>query len=206
MGHEQKEPLDAERLVFFSDAVVAIAITLLALDLRLEHAHDPITFGDIGGMWRKWAAFILSFVLIGTFWKVHHQFFRHIRHTDGMLMNHNLLWLLFIVTLPFSTTLVSDGFDQQVPMFVYSMNTFLLTTFQNNIWDHACVRPHLMHQGVSAELVREYRIACNVAVVNSVLAVALSMFLPLVAFLVLFTRPLMIAAATRYYLRRGARK
>lgn len=190
-----------ERLVFFSDAVVAIAITLLALDLKVEYDEHPLTFRAIGGMWRTWAAFFLSFLLIAAFWKVHHKFFRHIRRTDERLMNNNILWLLFIVTLPFSTTLVSEGINEQVPLFVYSMNIFMITTFQNNIWDYACVRPHLMHEGVSPEFIRENRIACNVAVVNSVLAVALSMFVPLAAFIILFTRPIMIAGVNRYYRR-----
>lgn len=196
---DKKEPLDVERLVFFSDAVVAIAITLLALDLKVHNAHSPMRFSDIGAMWRTFAAFVLSFLLIGTFWKVHHQFFRYIRHTDEKLMDQNFLWLLFIVTLPFSTTLISSGFNEQVPMFIYAMNTFMITTFQNNVWDYACVRPHLMREDVPPEIVREYRIACNVAVANSVLAVATSLFSPVTAFIILFLRPLMIIGMDRYY-------
>ncbi|MEJ0101141.1 MAG: TMEM175 family protein [Bacteroidota bacterium] len=68
--------LELERLVFFSDAVVAIAITLLALDLRIEKtASGHLLFSDLGGTLHKFAAFFLSFFIIAAFWKVHHEFF-----------------------------------------------------------------------------------------------------------------------------------
>lgn len=198
-----KETLAVERVVFFSDAVVAIAITLLALDLKVEHVQGPIHFGDLAGMWRKWAAFLLSFLLIGAFWKVHHQFFRYIRRTDEKMMDHNFMWLLFIVTLPFATSLLSEGFGERLPMLVYAVNTLLITLFQNNIWDYACVRPHLMNEDVSPKLIREYRIACNVAMINALLAIALAFFYPWAAFILLFLRPVMIVLVGRWYMRKA---
>ena len=71
--------LELERLVFFSDAVVAIAITLLALELKIENVlHGHLRFEDLSGSWQKFIAFFLSFFIIALFWKIHHQFFHHI--------------------------------------------------------------------------------------------------------------------------------
>lgn len=69
-AHEPAEKnLSLERMVFFCDAVVAIAITLLALDLRVEHtAGARLQFSDILAHWKTFAAFFLSFFNIATFW------------------------------------------------------------------------------------------------------------------------------------------
>lgn len=101
----------AERLTFFSDAVVAIAITLLALEL-------PVPHGDTTGeMLRffvdhsdEYVAFLVSFVVIGTHWAGHHRCFRYLRRLGGHLTRLNLLWLLTVVITPFATrVLTADG-------------------------------------------------------------------------------------------------
>ena len=109
----KEKNLELDRLVFFSDAVVAIAITLLALDLRFEPGRADISFNDIAILWPRFAAFTLSFVLIAVFWKIHHEFFFFIRKIDSTLLWYNIFWLFFIVILPFSTTLVSGYFKSR---------------------------------------------------------------------------------------------
>ena len=69
---EQKN-LSLERLVFFSDAVVAIAITLLALDIRVGPTPTGrLHFSDIAELWKPLLAFVLSFFNIANFWRTHH--------------------------------------------------------------------------------------------------------------------------------------
>ena len=97
----------AERLTFFSDAVVAIAITLLAIDL-------PVPEGDTFRLfWASvrhddghYAAFLISFAVIAAAWFDHHDLFRYIRSTDGRLRLLNMGWLLSIVLNPFATKLL----------------------------------------------------------------------------------------------------
>src|ERR1700748_2867625 len=102
MDSEQHEKnLELERLVFFSDAVVAIAITLLALELKVAPAGPHLTFADLAAAWHKFAAFFLSFIIIAVFWVNHHRFFFYIKDVDGRTMVYNMCWLLFIVLLPF---------------------------------------------------------------------------------------------------------
>jgi len=97
----------AERLTFFSDAVVAIAITLLAIDL-------PVPEGDTFRLfWASvrhddghYAAFLISFAVIAAAWFDHHDLFRYIRSTDARLRLLNMCWLLSIVLNPFATKLL----------------------------------------------------------------------------------------------------
>ncbi|MES1216711.1 MAG: TMEM175 family protein [Bacteroidota bacterium] len=185
--------LELERLVFFSDAVVAIAITLLALDLKSgKTASGHLLFSDLGESMHKFAAFFLSFFIIAAFWKVHHEFFHFIKKVDNLVLWCNLGWLLFIVLLPFSSSLVSDYFKDTASNFVYSTNVLFITIFQNIIWDYVALRPEYLKENATPEIVRNYRIACNVAMVNAVIAMALSFVSPIAAFIILFTRLPMI--------------
>ena len=103
--------ISAERLNFFSDAVVAIAITLLALDL-------PVPVGQSNAdMWRnlgtnvnEYAAFLISFAVIGGSWLGHHRTFGYLARVTGPLCRWTMLWLLMIVVTPFATrTIVGNG-------------------------------------------------------------------------------------------------
>src|SRR5215467_194473 len=79
--------LGLERLVFFSDAVVAIAITLLALDLKIDiKPGEHLRFADIGHAWPKFAAFFLSFLYVAVFWMIHRRFFNYIIKADNILL------------------------------------------------------------------------------------------------------------------------
>jgi uncharacterized membrane protein len=200
----KEKNLELDRLVFFSDAVVAIAITLLALDLRIDKNDltATLSFADIGRLWPKFSAFFLSFILIAVFWKIHHKFFFFIKKIDSKILWNNIFWLLFIILLPFSTTLVSSYFGQTTSIFIYSFNTLLITLFQNQIWDYVAVRPDYLNERADQEMINDYRFDCNVAMLNAVLACTISFFSPITAFLVLLTRPWMITGLKKLFRRK----
>jgi uncharacterized membrane protein len=105
---EQKK--SSERLVFFTDAVVAIALTLLVLPLtelvpELIAEHKP-ALEAVTDNWPKIFSFLLSFVVIGRFWSVHHTIFEHVRSYSTALLRANFCWLLTIAVLPFPTELI----------------------------------------------------------------------------------------------------
>jgi len=189
----KEKNLELERLVFFSDAVVAIAITLLALNLRIDKdpAHKHFLFSDLARSWRQFVSFSLSFMLIAIFWLIHHKFFHFITRIDRTLTWYNLFWLLFIVMLPFSATLVSADFEGTVALFVYSLNIFFITLFQNQIWDHVAVRPSYLIRDFDQNEINDNRIYCNIAMVNALLAIGISFISPLISFILLCLRPAM---------------
>lgn len=103
--------------------MVAIAITLLALDIRAEPtATGELHFSDVGELWKPLLAFALSFFNIANFWRTHHAFFTYINKVDERLLWYNMLWLLFIVLFPFSTSLLSTFWGESVSVFIYNAN------------------------------------------------------------------------------------
>jgi uncharacterized membrane protein len=109
---QTSEPVDsAERLVFFTDAVVAIALTLLVLPL-VELVPEARRAGpDLGELLRgsldELGAFVLSFLVIFRFWWAHHALFRHVSGLSRTLVLCNLLWMLTIVFLPVPTAVIT---------------------------------------------------------------------------------------------------
>jgi uncharacterized membrane protein len=99
----------AERLIFFSDAVVAIAITLLALELPVPTGETPSQFwASVVDNNDDYTAFFVSFIVIALHWSKHHHVFRYVSRSDRALRTLNLLWLLVIVLTPFATKLLSE--------------------------------------------------------------------------------------------------
>ena len=108
-----------DRLVLFTDAVVAIAVTLLILPLVevvnefQAEGHDAQSV--ITEHRQQIYSFLLSFLVIARFWLVHHRIFEHVRAYNTRLIQLNMVWLLFIVILPFPTEIAGAfGSDQFV--------------------------------------------------------------------------------------------
>jgi|SRR5689334_7621094 len=107
-----------ERIAFFSDAVFAIAITLMIIDI-----HPPsVQSGDTSQtVWRKilqetpeFMGLIISFLLIGTTWLRHHQLFKYIRSYDMRFLIINLCLLFTIILFPFSTSFLFKSLFENI--------------------------------------------------------------------------------------------
>ncbi|SOD70731.1 uncharacterized protein DUF1211 [Jatrophihabitans sp. GAS493] len=109
----RSEERAADRLIFFSDAVVAIAMTLLALDLPVPTgATAAQLWKSIHGFADNYLAFVISFTVIAATWSRHHYVFRYAERTDQRLRTLNMTWLLVMVLNPFATRLLtSEGHD-----------------------------------------------------------------------------------------------
>lgn len=200
---EDEKNLERERLVFFCDAVVAIAITLLALNLKVDHVGPQFSFKDLANSWHSFAAFILSFAIIAVFWINHHRFFVYIKAIDAKLVTFNICWLLFIVLLPFTSSLISTDFFNKPATFVYSANVLAVTYFQNAIWDHSTrFKKQLAKSSLTASIEREYRVGCNLAMGNAIFAMAVCFLSPLFAFITLFGRTLMFRRSAQEWVAR----
>jgi TMEM175 potassium channel family protein len=116
-------PCGLDRIVFFSDAVIAIAVTLLVLDLRA-----PEVAGDLArdpgrallSLWPKVLGYVVSFWVIALYWVAHHRCYRYIRRYDRRLIYLNFLFLMFIAFMPFPTALLFSSPALTVPVMLYA--------------------------------------------------------------------------------------
>jgi uncharacterized membrane protein len=111
---ENRKQFQLERLILFSDAVFAIAITLLVLEIRIPKSDwsKPIGVRQLDGylieIIPNILGFAVSFFFIGFYWTIHHRIFGYVINFDARLIWLNLLMLFFIALLPFTTTLTSE--------------------------------------------------------------------------------------------------
>jgi uncharacterized membrane protein len=134
-AHEHSPGHALERLIFFSDAVFAIAITLLVIEIKVPHVELPardIEFvAALAQMAPSFVGFFVSFFVIGAFWSGHHRGFLLARHWDTRLIMPNLMLLCAVAAMPFFTAFASDYWDQRVPVMLYC--GWLLVTALCNI-------------------------------------------------------------------------
>jgi uncharacterized membrane protein len=111
------------RIVAFSDGVFSIAITLLVLNLGIEKGLTEGQIDDaIWNLREDLLAYAISFAVIGRFWLVHHRFFSEVDAFDSRLIGLNLLYLGWIVLLPFSSEVLGEYGGTTTAVAVYSAN------------------------------------------------------------------------------------
>ncbi|TCZ70444.1 TMEM175 family protein [Flaviaesturariibacter aridisoli] len=141
LQHELKKEFQLERMILFSDAVFAIAITLLAIELKVpkfdRHAvTDAQLRHQLGEMIPEFIGFLVSFIIIGVYWTVHHRIFSFVVNYDRRLLWMNLYFLLGVVLMPFSSGFYSEYVLSGVstPVIVYCANIILLGGMNLAIW------------------------------------------------------------------------
>ena len=130
-----------DRLLFFSDAVMAIAITLLVIDLRVPEMPREASIAGLGPallrLWPNYLGYLLSFYVIGNYWLSHHRLFRPVRRYDDRLALLNLLFLFFVALLPFSTRIIGLYPLNRTAVIVYSLNILPLGITSYALTRHA---------------------------------------------------------------------
>jgi uncharacterized membrane protein len=189
------------RVLAFSDAVYAIAMTLLVVGIGVPALRDS---GDEGELLRKLGdlvpeliSFFLSFAVIGRYWVAHHQFFARLRAVDPALIAINLVYLGFVAFLPFPTGLLGNYFDNPISVCLYAVSVAIVSGLEVVLFARAyragllrrLIPPEVFRWGAEAAFlpVVFFLISVPVAFANTVAAVVV-WFLALPAQLLVLDR------------------
>lgn len=119
------EKFPTDRVLYFSDAIFAIAITLLVLEIKLPTSEEMTSLGVQGFLSKsipRFIGFLVSFLVTALYWKAHMSLGKHVKETDGRLLWINLWLLLFVVLMPFSTAFFSNNFGHNGSFIFYCLN------------------------------------------------------------------------------------
>jgi uncharacterized membrane protein len=146
---------ETTRTETFSDGVLAIAVTLLFLDLHVP-ARDTLHASlatTLAGQWPAYAAYVTSFLVIGIIWVNHHAVFELIGRVDRITLFLNLLLLLAVVSIPFTTALMSEYLTADIgnartAALVYSAVMLGVSGGFAGLYIHVTRHPTLLAEGV----------------------------------------------------------
>ena len=119
----EENEIEFSRIVAFSDGVFSIAITLLVLAL---HIPKDLEHGEVAhalwGQREQLFAYAVSFAVIGRFWVVHHGFFSEVKAFDARLIALNILYLGWVVLIPFSSEVIGEYAGSPAGVTLYAAN------------------------------------------------------------------------------------
>lgn len=159
---------ETERLEYFSDAVIAIAATLLSVDLKAPHADalsGTTLLEALVQQWPSYLAFVVSFLFIGISWAAHHDMFNYVRRTNHIMLILNLMFLMGIALQPFSTALLAEHIGEEgerTAAMVYYGVLLLTSVSYNAVWRYAIWRG-LIEDCLDARMLRALSIEHAVA-------------------------------------------
>jgi len=144
---------DTGRLVAFSDAVFAITITLLILEIRPPADYNNLLH-DLLALWPSYLAYGVTFLFIGQVWANHHVMFDQIRAADRVVLLLNTLLLMSVVFLPFATSVLAgslrDGHGQRTAVCFYGIAFDVTALTFNAVWQYAS-RHQLLSEALDSE-------------------------------------------------------
>ena len=138
-GKELKKEFQLERMILFSDAVFAIAITLLVIEMKIPEIEIPderLLLGSLVHLIPKFVGFVISFLIIGLYWTVHHRLFGYVVNYTQKLLWLNLIFLMAVALMPFSTAFYSEYIFKLLksPVIIYVVNISFLGIMNFALW------------------------------------------------------------------------
>jgi len=192
-----------ERVIFFSDAVFAIAITLLTIEIGVPHlprsagVHEHLV--ALGQRIPNFVGFLVSFAVIAAFWNGHHRAFGLARSYAPGVKGPNFQLLCAIAFMPFATAYMSENFGAVVPTFVYCLLLMVTGLLNVRLIRLVTSAPYVSPVAATGEIAAIRRRGWGV-VLGAAVGLGMSLVAPVLAQLMLGTIPLWI-----WLLQRGVR-
>ncbi|WP_327412840.1 TMEM175 family protein [Streptomyces sp. NBC_01233] len=169
------------RIEAFSDGVFAIIITILVLELKVPEETGSEFWHGVREQWPHYAAYVVSFLIIGVMWVNHHTIFSHLKRVDRPLLFLNLLVLMVVSVIPYTTNvlaehLVEEGGSANAAAVLYSAVTVAYALAFLAFWWYVTRVGHLFHEKVDREGARATRVRFGLGAIAYPLTVALAFY------------------------------
>jgi uncharacterized membrane protein len=177
-----------ERLKTLADGVFAIVMTLLVLELSVPVvkgvSRNSELLHKLVEMWPEFLIYGLSFMILGIFWVIHHSIYADVRRYDTTLVWLNILFLMFVSLIPFSTALVGKNGFITVTAVIYGINMLLLFNLGWITFSFTTGKRHLVGEDYDSKVIKGGRLMGLVYTSIMVPAIAIAFVNPKVSFIV----------------------
>ena len=194
--------LEKTRIETLSDGVFSITMTLLVLKLEvpevMHHSSSEQWLQMLLALGPQFATYVVTFLIAGGFWFLHHLTFHFIRHANGVLVWLNLLFLMFVALLPFSAGLMAHLFIHPVSQLFYFGNELAIAALLSAHWLYA--RHGGLLQGADARQIRRLTMRVGGAAAALAACLVTAVFAPMWSWVPL---PVFLAGGVIFELRKG---
>ncbi|MDQ6906106.1 MAG: TMEM175 family protein [Chloroflexota bacterium] len=197
------------RVEAFSDGVLAIAITLLVLDLKVPAGEPGTVVRHLLDQWAEYVAYLASFMYVGVIWVNHHALFARIRRVDSGVLWRNLALLLATSVFPFPTATLAYAMqhgthgDRLAAIALYGLVTAAMALTWLIMFSYLDRHRELVRGDVAAGFFREERRRAVLGILSPVVAIAIGVVAPAVALLVFVLMPIFYGLTTEGWTPRG---
>lgn len=169
--------LSKSRIEALTDGIFAVAMTLLILDIKVPVVTDAAQLPRaLFALWPRCASYAISFLMLGIYWVGQHNQFHLIRHTDRTVLWINIVFLMTISFVPFSTALLSSYPLQQAAVVVYGGNLIVIGLILYGHWSYATHGRRLVDPELEERIVRTVERRILIGPALFALAIAVSFF------------------------------
>ncbi len=169
------------RIESYSDAVFAIAATVLVLEIRvpLLRSHTPGAFWHaLFILWPQFLAYVTSFLVIGIYWLNHHSVFEYLARVDRPIVWRNLILLLMISFIPFPTAIITAYGDMASAVTFYGITLLVIAIYANYTWWYVVRYGYLNTALISPQNVKQASLRYGIGIVFYLIAVAIAPLVP----------------------------
>jgi uncharacterized membrane protein len=181
-----------KRIETLADGIFAIAMTLLVLTIDVPNITGQISntviLQNLIFLIPKLFAYALSFILLAIFWRVNHQQFYLIKRVNTTLLWINVLFLMLVVLVPFSTSLIGKYGNYQIPMIFFDLNMLLIGVFYNLNWFYA-YKKNFLDESVYLDKMGPIRKVSLILPFASLIAIVLTFINPSLSVVAYFSIP-----------------
>ncbi len=186
--------LTKNRIESLSDGVFAIAMTLLIFNIKVPTMASPNSSNELAahlaGLGPSFVTYALSFISLGIYWVGHHNIYHSIHRTDRQLLWLNIIFLMFVAFLPFSTNVFSSYSGNRVAGVLFGVNLVSIGLFMYTQWRYAERTPGLMLASVSRPFSRMVKLRILTVPAVALVAIGASFIAPIMsAWIYLFLLP-----------------
>jgi TMEM175 potassium channel family protein len=172
--------LGRNRIEALTDGVFAVAMTLLVLDIKVPELQQPLATAGLPlkllSLWPKFLSYTISFVILGVYWVGHHVQLSFIRRADRPLLWINILFLLWVALVPFSTALLSEYATTRIAIAIYGANLIAIGLTLALHWWYATTENRHVDPDIDRGLVRGAMYRTLMGPLVYVIAIGLSFF------------------------------
>jgi len=180
-----KNERETGRMISFSDAIFAFAITLLAFNLKVPDVPHSLAGAELvqwmAALLPQLTVYIFSFIIVGVYWISHHQIFEHIKRRDATLTWLNLFFLLLVSLIPLPAAVLVEYGDTFEAVALYASFMALCSLMLTAIWAYASQGKRCIDESIGAGEIRARTYAGLAAAAVFIISIPIAAFSPLLA-------------------------